>query len=138
MQDRYSASRSHEGPGGRIVPLEGVLTDDAVDADYDEVARQIRDGFPDTIAVQDRRQQRLWPLYKTYARCRGSCDQGDSPCPTPEACHNWRDDEDADSQFGCLEGIVESRWIMAACWAVILGVSAGGALLIALLLRHIP
>ena len=91
--------------------LRVIVPEEAVDAAYEETVRQIRkdrDGFPDTVSID----------YGAHTA--------------------GPDDEDADAQFGCLEGIVESRWIMVACWALILGVSAAGALLIAVLLRHIP
>lgn len=54
------------------------------------------------------------------AACTGNaCRSGREPCPTPEACQLPARDENDDSQFGALEGMVRGLPYLAAAWAVV-------------------
>lgn len=60
--------------------------------------------------------------------CSGDgCRQGRDPCRTPDACRVSA--ENADSEFGALEGVVRGGRYILGCWAVI-AVTAAAAYLI--------
>jgi hypothetical protein len=64
-----------------------------------------------------------WYRASKAAQCCGDCAQGRQPCKTPQACR-MPDDDQADSDFGALEGFANSAPMWIAAWVFIAACAA--------------
>jgi hypothetical protein len=87
----------------------------------DEFDRLIAGKFP-----PQRRRSEPMDFKPTVTRaCTGPCDQGRDKCATPEACRLPTRDENDDSEFGALEGLVRGRRYHASAWVALGAIALG-------------